>query len=109
MTFPTCLFTGEELGSDTAEEHAIPRAIGGRIRSRVVTSSAFNNAASDVLDIKLVRAYALVMNALGPLLGSEHLGRGLRVMGADSGRQFRIDPCAGATLRSAVEVLDRHE
>jgi hypothetical protein len=46
----TCLFTGKVLTPDTREEHTILWSLGGRVRSRRVTSSAFNEACGSHVD-----------------------------------------------------------
>ncbi|MBN8609162.1 MAG: hypothetical protein J0L92_01155 [Deltaproteobacteria bacterium] len=68
----TCLFTGERLGVHTAVEHAIPRDLGGRIRSKRITSSRFNNATSRNFDELLTAPYKTAFNYLAPLLAAEH-------------------------------------
>ena len=69
---PTCLFTGADLPPTTREEHAIPRSLGGRIRSRRITSDAFNNATSNGFDDLLAAPYVNAFNYLAPLLAAEH-------------------------------------
>jgi hypothetical protein len=69
---PTCLFTGVPLGADAKVEHTIPRSIGGRIRSRIVSSTEFNERAGNTVDVELARTYRQIFNRLGPLLRSEH-------------------------------------
>lgn len=64
----TCLFTGERLTPTTKEEHTIPEALGGRIKSRFVTSSEFNNLCGTRLDFVLKLAYEPLLNQLAPLL-----------------------------------------
>ena len=60
---PTCMFTGVPLDSQTCEEHTILRALGGRIRSRTVSSSSFNARCSEVLDKRFASVYAQLMNS----------------------------------------------
>lgn len=72
LTQHTCLFTGELLGPQTEEEHTIPRAMGGRIRSRLVSCDRFNHRCGDTLDEVLASVYAVHMNHLAPLLSGEH-------------------------------------
>jgi hypothetical protein len=64
----TCLFTGEELTPTTKQEHTIPKALGGRIKSRFVTSDTFNNFCGARLDFVLKLAYEPLLNQLAPLL-----------------------------------------
>ncbi len=106
MEVPTCLFTGVPLVTPS-EEHAIPRGLGGRIRTSTTVSGEFNNAAGALLDEPLVRAYGWIMNALGPLLSGEHEPTKLRVKGAESGRELRLAPGQESGLPSKVVVLER--
>jgi hypothetical protein len=69
-----CFFTGEELGPDNREEHTIQRALGGRIRSRIVSSTAFNQRCGQLIDPRLNAIYAETMSVLGPVLPVECLG-----------------------------------
>ncbi len=66
----TCLFTGEPLNEDTLVEHAIPRSMGGRLESKIVSSSSFNNQCSQ-WDNKLKLLYEPFLNVLSPLLPRE--------------------------------------
>jgi hypothetical protein len=66
-----CLFTNEELGPDTREEHTVPRSLGGRIKSTVVSSSIFNERCGVRLDPYLAEIYAETMLMLGPALPTE--------------------------------------
>ena len=81
MPATTCLFSGRATGEGTTEEHTLLRAIGGRFRSQTAASSSFNNATSNILDAPLAAPYALIMNALAPLLSSEHQPGGLDLIG----------------------------
>ena len=76
---PTCLFTGAPLSAATCEEHTIPRVLGGRIRSRVVSSDQFNNECGSFLDTHLALSYSRILNRIAPLLASEHRQGALRV------------------------------
>lgn len=76
---PTCLFTGALLGPKTREEHTILRSLGGRVRSRRVTSSAFNEACGSYVDPYLLLPYAETMATLRPVLSAEHRGGELSV------------------------------
>lgn len=68
----TCLFIGEALTRQTHEEHTLLRAMGGRIRSRVVSCDKFNHRAGETVDRTLALVYAIHMNVLAPLLSTEH-------------------------------------
>src|SRR4051812_29511892 len=71
---PTCLFTGTTLTPNTLREHTIPRSVGGRIRSREVSSDSFNGRAGSYVDPFLYEPYSEVMTTLGPVLTAEHRG-----------------------------------
>jgi hypothetical protein len=73
----TCLFTGEALTDATPIEHCIPRQLAGRIKSRCVSSAAFNNATSEIDDL-FCTYYKPLLNALAPLLSREHCQAALR-------------------------------
>jgi len=92
----TCLFTREPLSSATSEEHTIPRSLGGRVRSKVVSSSEFNNACASKVDPYLHEPYALLMCELGPALAVEHR----------TGRLDLVDPVTGQ--RYAMDGEGRH-
>lgn len=84
---PTCLITGNELGPDTREEHTIPRSLGGRIRSRVVSCNEFNQACGDLFDPNLKGQHQLLLSLLAPALAREHdVGRFV-TLGGD-GRRY---------------------
>jgi len=106
MPATTCLFSGRATGEGTTEEHTLLRAIGGRFRSQTAASSSFNNATSNILDAPLAAPYALIMNALAPLLSSEHQPGGLDLIG-EPGRRLVLDPGAVARQRGVhVEARD---
>jgi hypothetical protein len=67
----SCLFTDVELDGDTKVEHTIQRALGGRVRSKEVTSSDFNELCGGKVDPYFSGVYAETMRALGPCLTSE--------------------------------------
>lgn len=67
----TCLFTDAKLDSDTKVEHTIQRALGGRVRSKIVTSSIFNELCGGRIDPYFSGIYAETMRVLGPCLTSE--------------------------------------
>lgn len=75
---PTCLFTGDPLGPDTTIEHTIPRSLGGRFRSTIVSSNRFNNASSPFDDL-LWQPYGALFNYLAPLLSREHAQRAIEL------------------------------
>jgi hypothetical protein len=68
----TCLFTGDDLTPQTKYEHTIPRSVGGRIRSKKVSSDRFNEAAGNSVDLKLAQVFAPVFNRLGLCTPSSH-------------------------------------
>ena len=75
---PTCLFTNTELSAATREEHTIQRSLGGRIRSREVSSDRFNEECGGLIDTYIRDAYADRMAILGPphrWLDCDPLGR----------------------------------
>jgi hypothetical protein len=102
----TCLFTGEPTGGGTREEHTLQRGIGGRFRSRIAASSSFNQATSQVLDAPLVATYALITNALAPLMSAEHQPGNLEVTGAPGDGHLVLAPGAVARLRG-VRIEER--
>lgn len=71
MAKHTCLITRDELDEKTRLEHTIPRAMGGRYRSRIVSSTRFNNEASR-FDDALATPYLLFLSNLAPLMAKEH-------------------------------------
>lgn len=108
MTVPdtTCLFSGLSTGGDTTEEHTLLRALGGRFRSRTAAASSFNNGTSNILDAPLAAPYALIMNALAPLLSSEHQPGSLDIVG-QPGDRLVLDPGSVARLRGVrIEARD---
>lgn len=99
----TCLFTDEELPPTTREEHTIPRALGGRIRSRVTSSSAFNEKCGQVVDAHLKAAYSATLNKLSVLMSSEHSAGKLAVDIPGEQKGIVLQP-GGAAIRSNVVV-----
>lgn len=67
-TQPTCLFTDKVLTSETKVEHTIPESVGGRIKTRLVTSSEFNEYAGIRTDYAIKAIYEPMLNRLSPLL-----------------------------------------
>jgi hypothetical protein len=103
----TCLFTGEALADDTHEEHCIPRSLAGKIVSSRVSSSSFNNRASEI-DHFLGRSYTQIMHALSPLLASGD--RQAPVTGVtEGGMHLRVGADGIAEAVSRAEVLQRGE
>lgn len=100
----TCLFTGEVLDLDTREEHTIQRSLGGRVRSTLVTSSAFNERCGQTIDPFVSALYADVMNTLGPVLPSEarSASEAFELPGAPglwrSDEQSRLVPCGPTVI-----------
>lgn len=104
----TCLFTGESLGPETKEEHTIPAALGGRVKSKRVSSSCFNNKMSP-RDDELVGAYKPLIYALNPLLPTQ-FRRGLLQASATDDTRLHLDTRSGAvSLRSRFHVIARDE
>ncbi|GEM_PF-1156766 len=68
----TCLFTGDALTAETKTEHTIPQAVAGRIKSRIVSSDRFNEAAGKTVDQALAGAFAPVFNRLGLVTPASH-------------------------------------
>jgi len=66
----TCLFTNKPLDENTKIEHTIPRALCGRIRSKTVTCSEFNEASSKC-DAILRQEFLMILGALAPMLPKE--------------------------------------
>lgn len=95
----TCLFTGMRLGPKTIKEHTIPRCLGGRICSRRVSSTAFNNRSSDGFDDILGQPYLNAFNYLAPLLSAEHAPAALQVDLSTDGK-FELKPGGELGLRS---------
>jgi hypothetical protein len=87
----TCLFTGERLSASTHLEHTLPRALGGRFRSRNVSADAFNNACSNGFDDVLCEPYAPLLSYLDPMMSAEHRQGAIEVKGAD-GRVYLLHP-----------------
>jgi hypothetical protein len=101
-----CLFTGAALGSDTREEHTIQRALGGRIKSVVVSSSAFNERCGQRLDPYFSGIYAEAMRVLGPVLPSESRSASERFKIPGSEGWWKIDDRGRLTVASTT-VIDR--
>ena len=105
---PTCLFTGRETGApSTKEEHTIPRALGGRYRSRTVSSTEFNEQCSKVVDRYLIEPYSFICNALGPLLSGEHEPGSVSVSVKDAPGRYVIE--AGGALRRVDQGVTRDD
>lgn len=68
----TCLFTGDVLSLKTKYEHTIPQSVGGRIKSKRMSSNRFNEAAGDSVDLKLAQVFAPAFNRLGLSTPSSH-------------------------------------
>lgn len=103
---PTCLFTERETGTpSTKEEHTIPRALGGRYRSRTVSSTEFNEQCSKVVDPYLIGPYRFICNALGPLLSREHEPGSIRVSVRDAPGRYVVE--AGGALRRTDLCVSR--
>jgi hypothetical protein len=99
----TCLFTGAVLGPGTKEEHTIPRGLGGRVRSKIVSSSTFTNDCSGI-DQFLVLVYAETMATLGPCLSTEHKSGELSVNIPGEEGRFVLDE-NGTLMLKGVKIL----
>jgi hypothetical protein len=97
-TLATCLFTGVELDDETHVEHTIPRSMGGRIRSKIVSCDAFNSRCGDLLDQELKAAYDPIYNHLGPLLSREHQPGDIDVASQAGVGRYKLKP--GGKLES---------
>ncbi len=94
----TCLFTGQELDDNTNWEHTIPRSLGGKIRSKIVSSSKFNQKCSDGVDNILSGAFQPMYNYLNPLLPRELRPGALKVNLKNSPGKYVLKP--GGKLES---------
>lgn len=102
-----CLFTDEELDGETREEHTIPRSLGGRIRSREVSSSTINNCCAG-MDGLFADVYGDTMAILGPLLPTESR-RGSRTVRVDGHPgNFVVDGFGRLDLRGPA-IMARDE
>jgi hypothetical protein len=88
-----------------AQEHTIPRSLGGRIRSRVVTSDSFNERSGAYLDQTLKSPYALILNVLAPVLSAEHQPGWLEI--DVPGEQPGLVLDGGAVTRRNLAVTER--
>lgn len=102
----TCLFTGVELDPDTKEEHTIQRSLGGRIVSRQVTSSDFNNRCGSFCDDSLSRAYGLLLSRLAPLLPSVARPGAIKAMASDSPADLVIE-AGGIVATRGFTILEK--
>ena len=102
----TCLFTDELLDSDTRIEHTIPSSLGGRLKSREVSSNTFNERCGSYVDDFLRRVYSVLLNRLGPILPSENRPANLPVSIPGEEGNFVLEPGAVLT-RSGIHVLDK--
>jgi hypothetical protein len=93
------LFTDLPTGSDTTEEHTIPRVVAGRFRSRTASASEFNNECSGPLDAPLGETYALLVNVLAPLLSAEHQPGSIAIAGAPADGRIVLAPGGVGRLR----------
>jgi hypothetical protein len=104
----TCLYTSEQLNDDTLVEHTIPESLGGRVRSRFVTSSAFNGHCGECLVPALKMPYATILNRLGPLLPNAHQSGQLRVDVIGEAPGLALDD-EGVLTRLNLEIVARDE
>lgn len=75
----TCLFTDAPLTSDTRIEHTILDSLGGRVTSRIVTSSEFNEQSAREVDLAAKQIYWPVLMNRAHLVSSRVLAAGLNV------------------------------
>ena len=61
-----CLITGIPLDSSTKIEHTILHSLGGRITSRRVTSSTFNQKCGSTVDVALADMFKHIFSVLAP-------------------------------------------
>ncbi len=101
----TCLFTNAPLIPYTKVEHTILRALGGRIKSRRVTSSDFNERSSN-FDKLLSDQYKLIMNVLAPVL-PEEFNPGAMPVTLDNGWKAVQDK--GITRLKGMEITERDQ
>lgn len=81
-----CLFTGDDE-AQAREEHAPPRALGGRWRSTESVSSRFNERCGATIDKDLADAWSFVTVPLAPAMASEHASpRSIRLAANLDGR-----------------------
>jgi len=104
----SCLFTNEPLSETTREEHTIPRSLGGRVKSRVVSSNAFNNACGSKVDPRLYEPYAALMCRLGPALAVEHRTGGIDVVDPATGNKYVLDGEGRHGFRGTKVIKDEN-
>ncbi len=102
----TCLFSGDDLNSSTKVEHTIPESLGGRVTSRRVTSSCFNEKWGNITIAALKAPYALLMNKLGPLLPTAHKTRLIQIDVAGEVPGLSLDK-EGVMTREGFQVAAR--
>jgi hypothetical protein len=100
----TCLFTGVPLDYKTRVEHTIPESLGGRIETRRVTSSDFNERWGSLLVAALKAPYASIMNRLGPLMPEAHHSRMVRIDVAGEIPGLILDE-DGVVTRDGLEII----
>ena len=103
-----CLLTGQELNSQTRNEDAIPESKGGRIKSRWVCSSEFNNQSGSFCDTSLGQAYRLIQLKLAPLLPSFCQPPNATAISSDMLNGMVIEP-GGVVGLSGNQVLERDD
>lgn len=85
-----CLFTASDFGDRASQEHAPPRAMGGKLRSRRSVSRDFNSRSGHTIDSRLLDIWFLVCRELSPLMPEGGTEKTLRVRHA--GRRFVVGP-----------------
>lgn len=91
FTMHTCLFTDEPLNADTKVEHTILQCLGGRVTSKRVTSSSFNERCSSTIDTAVKRAYWPIMSQLAPALCGRIRSEGIGVETPNHVGNYRIN------------------
>jgi hypothetical protein len=108
MTHPTCLFTGEALAPPTKYEHTIPQSVGGRIKSKRVSSNRFNQAAGNGVDLKIARVFAPGFNRLGLSTPSSHKVPTVPAFIRGDKGQYEFDKQGRFSRKRDIEERDPH-
>lgn len=104
----TCLYTSAPLDASTNIEHTIPESLGGRVKSRFVLSTAFNERCGELLVPALKKTYATLLNRLGPLLPGIHKSGKLRVDVRGETTGLALDD-EGVLTRLNIDIIARDE
>lgn len=101
-----CLITGVELNENNRIEHTILKSLGGRITSRSVTSSLFNQNCGENVDCKLADKYKTILSRLVPVtIESANPGQ---VKLYDSEGKHKLTTKDGTTFL-AKSVIERND